>query len=110
MSDYNKNYLKKSDKDKMESTITFYELKGFWRNDETRVRASAKNHVDYLFGDYLATYLLATNVHKRDQLASLIVTKIKFGKTLPKIIYTFNKDELRKLEFEKLFPLFFSLS
>ena len=84
IADYNKNYLNKSDKDNMESIITPYGLKVFCPNDETRVSASAKTHIDDLISDY-ETYgneFCSDTPYKTDNFASL-VTNIECGKILP---------------------------
>ena len=76
-------------------------LKVFCPNDETRISSSTKTQIDYIISDYETNGIefCMDTPYKTDHFASFILTDIKCGKNLPRIISTFNKKNYQKNEF-----------
>ena len=101
LGDYNINYLDSKEKENLDSIIIPYGLKVFCPYDETRISYSTKTHIDYIISDYETNgieFCFDTR-YKTDHFASFILTDIKCGKILPRIISTFNKKNYQKNEF-----------
>ena len=101
LGDYNINYLDSKEKENLDSIIIPYGLKVFCPNDETRISSSTKTHIDYIISDYETNGIefCFDTPNKTDHFASFILTDIKCGKSLPRIISTFNKKNYQKNEF-----------
>ena len=101
LGDYNINYLDSKEKENLDSIIIPYGLKVFCPNDETRISSSSKTHIDYIISDYETNGIefCFDTPYKTDHFASFILTDIKCGKSLPRIISTFNKKNYQKNEF-----------
>ena len=101
LGDYNINYLDSKEKENLDSIIIPYGLKVFCPYDETRISSSTKTHIDYIISDYETNGIefCFDTPYKTDHFASFILTDIKCGKILPRIISTFNKKNYQKNEF-----------
>ena len=101
LGDYNLNYLDSKEKENLDSIIIPYGLKVFCPNDETRISSSTKTHIDYIISDYETNGIefCFDTPYKTDHFASFILTEIKCGKILPRIISTLNKKNYQKNEF-----------
>ena len=101
LGDYNINNLDSKEKENLDSIIIPYGLKVFCPNDETRISSSTKTHIDYIISDYETNGIefCFDTPYKTDHFASFILTDIKCGKILPRIITTFNKKNYQKNEF-----------
>ena len=101
LGDYNINYLDSKEKENLDSIIIPYGLKVFCPNDETRISSSTKTHIDYVISDYETNGIefCFDTPYKTDHFASFILMDIKCGKSLPRIISTFNKKSYQKNEF-----------
>ena len=76
-------------------------MKVFCPNDETRISSSTKTHIDYIISDYETNGIefCFDTPYKTDHFVSFILTDIKCGKSLPRIISTFNKKNYQKNDF-----------
>ena len=94
LGDYNINYLDSKEKENLDSIIIPYGMKVFCPNDETRISSSNKTHIDYIISDYETNGIefCFDTPYKTDHFASFILTDIKCGINLPRIISTFNKN------------------